>query len=73
MNVPLQTASYNRVEMPKKKRTPTDAETFGRRLARLRKALQHILSYKDEVWMTLPGQVASHYTSLPVEQQLAAK
>ena len=43
------------------------------RLARLRKALQHILSHKDQVWMTLPGQVASHYTSLPIEQQLAAK
>jgi len=43
------------------------------RLARLRKALQHIMSYKDRVWMTLPGQVANHYTSLPVEQQLAAK
>jgi len=41
--------------------------------SRLRKALQHILSYKDRVWMTLPGQVASHYTSLPIEQQLAAK
>ena len=43
------------------------------RLARLRKALQHILSHKDQVWMTLPGQVASHYMSLPAEQQLSAK
>ena len=43
------------------------------RVARLRKALQHIMSYKDQVWMTLPGQVAAHYSALPVELQLSAK
>lgn len=43
------------------------------RLARLRKALQHIMSHKDEVWMTLPGEVAQHYRSLPASLQLAAK
>ena len=43
------------------------------RLARLRKALQHILSHRDQVWMTLPGQVASHYTALPTEQQLTVR
>jgi peptidoglycan/xylan/chitin deacetylase (PgdA/CDA1 family) len=42
------------------------------RLARLRKALQHIMSHKDEVWMTLPGEVARHYRSLPAALQLAA-
>ncbi len=43
------------------------------RTARLRKALQHILSHKDQVWMTLPGEVARHYTSLPADRQLAAR
>jgi peptidoglycan/xylan/chitin deacetylase (PgdA/CDA1 family) len=43
------------------------------RLARLRKALQHILSHKDQVWMTLPGEVANHYRGLPAHLQLAAK
>ena len=43
------------------------------RLARLRKALQHILSYRDQVWVTLPGQVANHYRNLPTELQLHAK
>jgi len=43
------------------------------RLARLRKALQHIMSHKDEVWITLPGEVAEHYRSLPADLQLAAK
>lgn len=43
------------------------------RLARLRKALQHIISHKDQVWMTLPGEVAKYYRELPAELQLAAK
>lgn len=43
------------------------------RLARLRKALQHIMSHKDQVWMTLPGEVAKYYRELPAELQLAAK
>lgn len=43
------------------------------RLARLRKALQHIMSHKDQVWITLPGEVAQHYLSLPPSLQLAAK
>ncbi len=43
------------------------------RLARLRRALQHILSYKDQIWMTLPGHVAQHYHSLPAHLQLAAR
>ncbi len=43
------------------------------RLARLRKALQHIISHKDQVWMTLPGEVARHYRELPTELQLTAK
>ena len=40
------------------------------RLARLRKALAHILSYRDQVWFTLPGEVARHYRRLPANQQL---
>lgn len=43
------------------------------RLARLRKALQHIMSHKDDVWLTLPGEVAKYYRSLPASLQLAAK
>lgn len=43
------------------------------RASRLRKALQHILSYRDKVWMTLPGAVASHYAGLPAGLQLTAK
>ena len=43
------------------------------RLARLRKALQHILSFRDKTWVTLPGDVASYYKSLPTDKQLHAK
>jgi hypothetical protein len=43
------------------------------RLARLRKALQHILSYRDQIWLTTPGEVARHYRNLPIELQLHAK
>lgn len=43
------------------------------RLARLRKALQHIMSHKDQVWMTLPNEIARHYRELPAELQLTAK
>ncbi len=42
------------------------------RLSRLRKALQHILAHRDQVWMTVPNQVAAHYRALPVHLQLAA-
>lgn len=37
MTLPLENASYNRLEMPKKKTDASNGETFGRRLARLRK------------------------------------
>lgn len=43
------------------------------RLARLRKALQHIMSYRDQIWLTTPGEVADHYRNLPTELQLHAK
>jgi hypothetical protein len=42
------------------------------RLARLRKALQHIMSYRDQIWLTTPGEVADHYRNLPTELQLHA-
>lgn len=41
------------------------------RLARLRKALQHIMAHNDSVWVTTPGEVATYYQTLPVEQQLS--
>jgi len=40
------------------------------RAARLRKALQHILRHRDDVWVTLPGQLADYYAKLPAESQL---
>jgi allantoinase len=40
------------------------------RLARLRKALQHILNHRDDIWITRPGAIADHYTHLPQEKQL---
>lgn len=43
------------------------------RLARLRKALQHILSHRDSVWLTTPAEVARHYQNLPAQLQLAAR
>lgn len=42
------------------------------RLVRLRKALQHIMSYRDQIWLTTPGEVADHYRNLPRELQLHA-
>jgi peptidoglycan/xylan/chitin deacetylase (PgdA/CDA1 family) len=43
------------------------------RLARLRRALQHVLSHRDQTWLTLPGEIARHYRSLPNELQLHAE
>jgi allantoinase len=40
------------------------------RLAHLRRALAHILSHRDDLWVTLPHQIAAHYQSLPSGQQL---
>ena len=42
------------------------------RLARLRRALQHVLSHQDEIWVTLPGEIARYYRELPTELQLHA-
>lgn len=42
------------------------------RLARLRRALEHIVAHKERVWLTLPGEVARYYHSLPAGLQLAA-
>ena len=42
------------------------------RLHQLRRALEHIVARRDEIWLTTPGAIARHYMSLPPEQQLAA-
>ena len=42
------------------------------RLARLRRALQHMLAQREGVWIALPQQIYSHYVSLPAEVQLQA-
>ena len=43
------------------------------RLARLRRALQHMLSHRDDVWVAMPKDIAAHYAALPAEQQLHAR
>jgi hypothetical protein len=36
------------------------------RLRQLRRAMQHILRHRDEIWLTQPGQIAAHVAQLPV-------
>ena len=35
------------------------------RLASLRRALDHILKHRDQIWVTTPGEIAKHCASLP--------
>jgi hypothetical protein len=35
------------------------------RLRQLRRAMQHILRHRDEIWLTQPGAIAAHVASLP--------
>ncbi len=35
------------------------------RLKHLRRALQHIVARRDEIWLTTPGEIAEHCESLP--------
>lgn len=35
------------------------------RLRQLRRAMQHILSHRDEIWITQPGLIAEHVRALP--------
>lgn len=42
------------------------------RLARFRRALQHMLAQGDSVWFTLPGDIYRHYMTLPPQAQLHA-
>jgi peptidoglycan/xylan/chitin deacetylase (PgdA/CDA1 family) len=42
------------------------------RLARFRRALQHMLAHADKVWFTLPQDICRHYVELPAEVQLHA-
>jgi allantoinase len=40
------------------------------RVVRLRRALQHMLKHRDDIWLTLPKHVATYYGQLPKECQL---
>lgn len=40
------------------------------RIHQLRRAFEHIVAHRDEIWLTTPGEIARHYMSLPKEQQL---
>ena len=42
------------------------------RLARFRRALQHMLGHADKIWVTLPKDICNHYVNLPREAQLQA-
>lgn len=43
------------------------------RMVHLRRALQHMLSHRNQLWMTLPREIARYYRSLPAEVQLQAE
>ena len=36
------------------------------RIRQLRRALEHILKYKDRIWLTRPGDICQHIENLPV-------
>src|SRR5690606_33796513 len=40
------------------------------RVKQLRRAFEHILAHRDDIWVALPRDVAAHYKQLPIEQQL---
>jgi len=42
------------------------------RIARLRRALSHMLAHRDRVWVALPHEIADHYAGLPADVQLRA-
>lgn len=35
------------------------------RMRALRRALEHILSFKDQIWLTRPGNICRHVENLP--------
>jgi hypothetical protein len=35
------------------------------RLRQLRRAVEHIAQYRDQIWLTRPGEIARHVESLP--------
>jgi peptidoglycan/xylan/chitin deacetylase (PgdA/CDA1 family) len=37
------------------------------RLRALRRAVEHILKFRDEIWLTQPGAIARHFINLPLE------
>ncbi len=40
------------------------------RVKQLRRAFEHILAHRDDIWLALPRDVARYYKQLPIEQQL---
>jgi hypothetical protein len=42
------------------------------RLARFRRALEHMLAHADKVWFAMPKDICGHYVKLPHEAQLHA-
>ena len=42
------------------------------RLARFRRALQHMLGHSNEIWLAKPHEIAEHYSALPAGVQLHA-
>jgi len=34
------------------------------RLRALRRALRHVLAHRDDIWITTPGGIATHYAGL---------
>lgn len=42
------------------------------RIVHLRRALSHMLAHRERVWVTLPGEIARHYETLPAAVQLQA-
>ena len=35
------------------------------RIRQLRRAFEHILNYRDKIWLTTPGEICSHIEGLP--------
>ncbi|WP_442594984.1 polysaccharide deacetylase [Parapusillimonas sp. JC17] len=40
------------------------------RVKQLRRAFEHIMRHREDIWLTLPRDVAAYYKSLPIDQQL---
>lgn len=40
------------------------------RVKQLRRAFEHIMQHRDDIWLALPRDVAAYYKQLPIEKQL---